>query len=213
MRKLIPGVSNAIRLDDPIPDDDAIVRSARQTVNAALFGRLEVDYDTRRVTLPNIPGDVAMRVHAIISEYRAGDPSSARWSDTHDPRTADAGCGLLTFDVTRVLTVRWYPERLVPGDHDGTESLALAISVVTAYEENSDPVTWEQSAFEAYLRFAERRAHGRSVAETDVAGAEAEDQTDEESKEPAEPNADGEFEDGEESPYESDSPDAGPSPG
>lgn len=142
MSTSIPGVHDVIRFHDPLTQDhDPVIAHAQRIVNKALAGRLEVDFDTRQITLTNIHGNDALRFHKIISDYREGDPSSARWADQLDPRTSDAGDGWITFDVKRVIAVRWFPERLVLGDKDRRHLLWAAIRLVTNKPNLSDPAS------------------------------------------------------------------------
>ena len=140
MSTSIPGVHDVIRIDDPlIEDHDPVIAHAQRVLNESLAGRLEVDFDTRQIKLTAIRGDIAMRFHKIVSDYREGDPSSARWADHLDPRTADAGDGWITFDVKRIIAVRWFPERLVLGDKDRRQLLFAAIRLVTNKPNLNDP--------------------------------------------------------------------------
>lgn len=116
------------------PDDDhdesPVRAAAQQILNAAIRGRLEVDYDTRTVVFRNIDGDHALRLLALGKEFDAEDPTSARWADRLDPRTADAGCRWITFRPNRVLSIRWFPERILIDDEEHRAKLRLALALL-----------------------------------------------------------------------------------
>ena len=123
------------------PDDDLdespIRAAAQQILNAAVRGRLEIDYDTRTIVFKNIDGDHALRLLALSKEVDIDDPTSKRWADRLDPRTADAGCRWITFRPDRVLSIRWFPERILIDDEEHRAKLKLALALLDIDENDT----------------------------------------------------------------------------
>ncbi len=143
MHTPLAGIHDIIRLDDVIPEsDDPVLRHARRVLNESLRGSLVVEFDCRRVVVSDVPGDVAMRFHAIVADHRAGDPSSARWADQHDPRFSTADARLLTFEVARIIAVLWEPERLAHGDAVRRKVLAASIRIIQTSAKFKDAGDW-----------------------------------------------------------------------
>ncbi len=147
----ITGIHDVMRFTDVIPEsDDPVLRHARSVLNKSLFGSLTVEFDARQVVLSNVRGDVAMRFHAIVLDRRDGDPSSARWADQHDPRYSIADARLVTFEVSRILSVLWEPERLVHGDGARRQLVAACIRIIQTAAKHKDPGDWVKQDFADY---------------------------------------------------------------
>lgn len=140
----ITGIHDVIRLTDAIPEsDDPVIRHARSVLNKSLFGSLTMEFDARQVIVSNVRGDAAMRFHAIVSDHRDGDPSSARWADQHDPRYSTADARLVTFEVSRILSMLWEPERLVHGDGARRQLVCACIRIIQTAAKHKDPRDWD----------------------------------------------------------------------
>jgi hypothetical protein len=152
MYKPINGIHDVLRFGDPIEaDPDPVVRHARRMMNRAIWGSLEIEFISRRVTFTNIRGDHAMRFHGLVSDHRDGDPSSARWADQLDPPTADAGSRWITFDPSKVLAINWEPERLLHGNEQHKARLAFAARVLMTHQKKPDITSWTPAEMADYL--------------------------------------------------------------
>ncbi|MEY2472868.1 MAG: hypothetical protein QOK28_2197 [Actinomycetota bacterium] len=125
----LPGFTEVL-----VPKDDHVVdrliARARTLLNKATRGRVEVDYDTRTVVFKHIDGEHALRLLALVEEHDEGNPASARWADQLDPRTSNAGCRWITFRPDRVLSIRWFPERVLIEDDAHRARIELAIALL-----------------------------------------------------------------------------------
>lgn len=125
----LPRYSDVLEPDDDVGESPLHV-AAQRLLNAAIRGRLEIDYDTRSVTFRDIDGDHAMRLLAISREFRSDDPTTARWADQLDPRTSDAGCRWINIRPERVLSIRWFPERILIEDDEHRCRVAVALALL-----------------------------------------------------------------------------------
>lgn len=152
MYKPVTGIHDVLRLDDAVEEHpDPVVRHARRLMNRAVWGSLDVDFESRRVSFNNIRGDHAMRFHGLVADLRQGDPSSARWADQLDPPTADSGSRWITFDPAKVLAINWEPERLVYGTSEQKAKLAFAARVLMTHQKKPDIIKWSAAEMADYL--------------------------------------------------------------
>ncbi|HVT75920.1 MAG TPA: hypothetical protein VHD87_02735 [Acidimicrobiales bacterium] len=145
-----PDFDAVMRQGDIAPPDGVIVH-ARRLLNVATRGRFEVHYETRTVVLDDIDGDMAMRIQALLAEFDPADPTSARWAEGCDPRTASAASGWVTHTPARVLGSRWRPERLVTGGPRRRLVVAAACRLLEADLDPATPEEWEPGVVRDYL--------------------------------------------------------------
>ena len=126
---------DVIRVEERGFPIDELRAYAQRTLNRAVRGRVEIEFDTRRVVLDDVSGDDALRLHMLVKESNPGDPTANRWGDRTDPRVTDAALGLVCFRPSRVLSIRWFPERHVLEDDDHTALLDAAVRFLQGTDE------------------------------------------------------------------------------
>jgi hypothetical protein len=137
------------RGDGPIPDE--VLVHARRLLNGAVRGDLELQYETRTVRLTDIDGDLALRILKAASEHDPKDPTSRRWAEDCDPRSANALDGWVQFRPERLLGSRWVPEHFVPGEADERRLVYAAYRLVRDDLDVAVAETWSSRVWRDYI--------------------------------------------------------------
>ncbi len=156
------------RGDGPIPDE--VLVHARRLLNGAVRGDLELQYETRTVRLTDIDGDLALRILKAASDYDPDDPTSRRWAEDCDPRSADAFCGWVQFSPERLVGSRWLPAHFVPGEADERRLVYAAYRLVRDDLDVAVAETWSSRAWFDYIT-VHRDLFGDEATDTNIAAA------------------------------------------
>ena len=155
--------TSALQLEDRVHRERDFAEHASHVLKTPLTGlRLELEDLTLRDDVPADVKETAARSLAAIDEVSnvAGElvelsrkgslvagaelplvdlasQLAQRWADRLDPRTADAGCRWITFRPDRVLSIRWFPERILIDDEEHRAKLKLALALLDIDENDT----------------------------------------------------------------------------
>lgn len=156
------------RGDGPIPDE--VLVHARRLLNEAVRGDLELQYETRTVRLTDIDGDLALRILKAASDYDPDDPTSRRWAEDCDPRSANALCGWIQFNPERLVGSRWLPAHFAPGEAEERRLVYAAYRLVRDDLDVAVAETWSSRVWRDYIT-VHRDLFGDEATDTNLAAA------------------------------------------